>query len=108
MEALAWKEPRKDGDFFYRLQVNNIDGRSITKIKKICSDWNAGGYGWNRGNKYKILLFSRAFKSRRAWLKWAKQFPYKLIELNGDGKPLKSKLGSDFQNKTARKKRKTI
>lgn len=99
VEASAWREACRKDVFFYRLQINNIDGRSLRKIKKICSDWNDGGYGWNLENKYKILLFSKAFKTRRAWLKWAKQFPYKLVELNGEGKPLKNKLGLDSQKK---------
>tara|TARA_R110001583_G_scaffold16625_8_gene68149 strand:+ start:693 stop:1037 length:345 start_codon:yes stop_codon:yes gene_type:complete len=108
VKASAWKEPRRGTSFFYKLQIENIDGRSLEKIKKICVEWKCGGYGWNIDNKYKILLFSKSFKSKAAWLKWAKQFPYKLVELNDAGKPLRSKLGSDFQSKTKDKKGKNI
>lgn len=96
VEASAWREG--DG-FFYRLQINNIDARSIRKIKRICSDWNDGGYGWSLDNKYKILLFSRTFRTKRAWLKWARQFPYKLVELGNSGKPLRNKIGSDYNKR---------
>lgn len=108
VEASAWKEPRRGTSFFYKLQIGNIDARSLTKIKKICAEWRCSGYGWNVDNKYKILLFSKSFKNKTAWLRWAKQFPYKLVELNDDGKPLKNKLGSNFQKKTKHKKGKNI
>ena len=96
MEALAWRASSNSNDLLYRLQVNNIDGRTLAKIKKICADWDGIGYGWNKKTRHNLLLFSRTFKNRRAWLKWAKQFPYNLIEFNSNGKPLKKKLGAYY------------
>ncbi len=105
MEAAAWRESTPNGDFLYRLQVNNIDARSIRRIVRICSDWDHAGYGWSSSTKYKILLFARCFKTQKEWLKWAKQFPYKLVELNGRGQPKPIKLGLDYINKKQKRRK---
>ena len=104
MRASAWTEPRRDVDISYRLQINNVSGRSIKKIEKICEDWRDAGYGWTPGTNYKILMFVKEVKNRDEWLEWAKQFPYKLVELNSKGKPKPIKLGIDFLNKKRNKR----
>lgn len=91
MEATAWCEINDNDGCQYRLQVNNIDGRAVRKIEKSCADWKFFGVGWHPKTGYRMLLYSRKFKTREEWIKWAKQFPYKLVELNSKGipKPIK-------------------
>ena len=105
MEATAWKEQYCTPDrCLYRLQINNVCGRSEKKIQRIVADWSNSGRGWNPKNNTKMLLFSKVFESEQAWLNWAKQFPYKLIELNSKGNPKRTKLGIDAINKKNKRK----
>jgi len=104
MEATAWKEQYcGPNEYLYRLQINNVCGRSEKKIQKIVEDWSTSGRGYNPGNQTRMLLFSKVFESEQEWLKWAKQFPYKLIELNSKGNPKRTKLGIDAISKSKKK-----
>jgi hypothetical protein len=105
VEASAWRESVTDDGLSYRLQINNVTPRLVKKIEKACANWRNAGYGWNLDSNYKILIFAKRFKNQEEWLEWAKQFPYKLVELNSKGNPKPSKLGVDFLKKQ-RKKRK--
>tara|TARA_Y100000310_G_scaffold336281_2_gene420385 strand:+ start:248 stop:604 length:357 start_codon:yes stop_codon:yes gene_type:complete len=105
VEATAWCDLDSNGIYQYRLQVNNVGGRSVKNVAATCADWRNAGFGWNPETEYKILIFSRGFKTQKEWLKWAKQFPYKLVELNSKGKPKPIKLGVDFREKSGRKRK---
>ena len=99
VEASAWREPVNDDGFFYRLQVNNVSSRSVRQIEKACASWHPAGYGWHPETKYKILIYAKKFDSKEQWLDWAKQFPFKLVELNNKGNPKPIKLGIDCNKK---------
>lgn len=100
MEATAWKEQYCTSGHRYRLQVNNVsDGRSVRKLLRAVSDWQESGTGWNPVSKSEVFLFSKEFKTEQEWLKWAKHFPYKLVELNRKGNPKRTKLGLEAQKK---------
>ena len=100
MEATAWKEDYCDKGLRYRLQINNVtDGRVARKLLRVVSDWQESGSGWNPASKTEVLLFSKHFETEQEWLKWAKHFPYKLVELNRKGIPKRTKLGIDARKK---------
>jgi len=100
MEATAWKEDYYADGHRYRLQVNNVsDGRSVRKLRSAVSDWQESGSGWNPASKSEVLIFSKEFDTEQEWLKWAKHFPYKLVELNRKGNPKRTKLGLDAQKR---------
>jgi len=109
VEASAWCESVYGVGRLYRLQVDNVTGRSLKKIEKVCETWNSAGYGWHPKTNYKILMFVKKFSTQEDWLEWAEQFPYKLVELNSKGNPKPTKLGADYANKKHRKtKRKRL
>jgi hypothetical protein len=99
MEATAWKEDYCEERVRYRLQVNNIDGRAVKKLKKSMNDWQESGTGWNPTSQSRVLLFSKEFDTEQEWINWAKHFPFKLVELNRKGNPKRTKLGIDAQKK---------
>ena len=94
MQAVAWRtQTENKKEFNYRLQVEGIKGiRAKNRVLKSVEDWSAAGEGFTRKKEY-ILIFSRTFDTSRSWLKWAKRFPYKLVELKRDGTPKPTKLG---------------
>ena len=103
MEATAWREPSaRDGNYWYRVQVNNVTGRSVGKVEKVFGDWKSSGYGWNIKTNYKVLIYRKNFQSEKEWLQWAKQFPYKLVEFNSKGNPKSVKLGIDSSKRKRR------
>ena len=100
VEATAWCEINNDDGWYqYRLQINNIDGRAVRKIEKSCAGWRFSGTGWYPKTGYRMLLYNKKFKTQGEWLKWAKQFPYKLVELNSKGNPKPIKLGASCTKK---------
>lgn len=82
MEAVAWEMPSRGRGYVCRLQIQQIDGRSLNKIKKLCEDWTNGGYGWNKEEKKNMLLFSKRFKTRKEWEEYSKKFPFNVINLD--------------------------
>ncbi len=103
MEAKAWKEDYPEG-CRYRLQIDGVSGRSMTKVQTLVHDWSVTGTGWNPETKTQVLLYFKDFQTEKEWLKWAKHFPYKLIELNRKGNPKSIKLGIDAINKNKNKR----
>jgi hypothetical protein len=99
VEAAAWCEYSNDDECQYRLQINNISKRAVRKVAKSCAGWRDSGFGWHPKTGYKILIYSKKFKTPEEWLEWAKHFPYKLIELNSKGKPSLIKLGEEYLQK---------
>ena len=96
MTATAWKIPsRMDGRISYRLQWEGIKGiRALKKAFKQKSEWRDVGMGTDK-DKNKILIFDRSFDTMDEWIVWAKQFPFKLVEINTKGLPKPIKLGID-------------
>ena len=94
MQAVAWRiQTENKKEFNYRLQVEGINGiRAKNRILKDVDGWNSAGEA-HIGKKEYILIFSRNFNTLKSWLKWAKRFPYKLVELKRDGTPKPTKLG---------------
>lgn len=82
MTAIAWEIPSRGKGYLCRLQIIEIDGRSVKKIKKLCEDWTSGGYGWNKQTKNNLLLFSKRFKTKKEWKEYSKKFPFKVVELD--------------------------
>ena len=96
MIATAWKIPSlTENTISYRLQWEGIKGiRSLKMAFKQMSDWRDVGIGTDK-DKNKILIFDRSFDTMDEWITWAKQFPFKLIEINRKGAPKPIKLGID-------------
>jgi len=88
MQAIAWRtQTRNKKEFNYRLQVEGIKGIRIkNRILKSFENWDPTAEGFS-GEKECILIFSRTFDTAKSWLKWARNFPYELIELKKDGTP---------------------
>jgi len=99
VEAAVWCEVDDEYGCQYKLQINNIDRRAVRKVEKSCADWNFTGTGWHPKTGYRMLLYSKKFKTREEWLEWAKHFPYKLVELNSKGKPKPIKFGASCSKK---------
>jgi len=108
MQAIAWKlstEHKKSLE--YMLQVNNISGkRARNKTLKAVQGWKIFGEGHCPGNKKELLIFTRKFDTMQEWIKWAKQFPFNLQELNRNDEPKPIKLGLQYQKTKRRKKSK--
>lgn len=93
LKAQAWF--LRDGDdkqFTYRLQ---LDGCSIKSDKKIFSclgkEWSKAGEIFYKDNENKIgYIFQRVFKTEKDFRKWAKSFPYPLVEISSISDRVKS------------------
>lgn len=94
MEAAAWRVMTNNKDEFnYTLQVDGIKGtRAKNRILKEIDSWENTGEGRGK-NKDFVLLFSRTFNDKKSWMRWARSFPYNLVEVtkNGTAKPIKKK-----------------
>ena len=96
MEATAWKIPSNTKDAVrYRLQCEGIRGiRAFNKAFKQMIGWRDVGVGTDK-NQNKILIFDRNFDTMGEWITWARQFPFKLVEINRKGVTKPIKLGID-------------
>ena len=89
MQAVAWRvQTENKKEFHYRLQVEGINGiRARNRVLKNVEHWRPSGEGHCPKNKEDILFFTRTFETINSWIKWAKQYPYELIEVKKDGTP---------------------
>jgi hypothetical protein len=89
MDIVAWKQlTDADKNCVYKLQVEgDMSSREKKKVLIELKEWEEVGYGWK--DKTEICLFSRKFKDKESFIKWAKQFPYELKEVNRNGKKKK-------------------
>ena len=90
MNITAWREEtQKKDEMYYKVQVNKIMGvRSRNKVEKLFSDWKLVGEGYSmRDAKESLLMYAKAFGTRKEWETWAKQFPYELTEYTNHGNP---------------------
>ena len=104
MQAIAWKETNDDPGVKYRIQINDIPPRSVKKVQHNMKDWSQAGSGYRTTNKTEVFLYVKTFDSVAAWRTWAKKFPYKLQEVDENGKAKKIKLGIESQHKNKKKK----
>jgi len=86
--ASAWKFTADDEGHIYRIQVNNVDGKSRSIVEKSLEDWNESGEGWN--NNGQILFFIKKFPDTEKWEEWVKSFrDFNLKILDREGKAKK-------------------
>ncbi len=106
MKAIAWKlETANKKDCVYRIQVEELKGkRTLKKVYKILDTWQFSAEGYDARESGKILIFSKKFKNSAEWLKWAKEVPLNLIELNSKGRPKPVKLGLNIKKRKNLKK----
>ena len=94
MEAATWRVMTNNKEEFnYTLQVDGIKGvRAKNRILKEINNWENTGQGHGKGKGF-VLLFSRTFSDKKSWRRWARSFPYNLVEVtkNGTAKPIKKK-----------------
>lgn len=103
MEAVAWKNYKSNGKYYYILQVNGIPGvRAEKKVKSILEGWRSHGEGYDPVKKQSTLLFMRGFESDENWIEWGRLFPYSLVEVGKSGKTKPYKLGVAYANSPRR------
>ena len=98
MNATAWKYVKDDDGVVYTIQIDGIKGkRNENKLLKELKDWKNFGEGYDPTRKARTLIFKKVFSSDYYWKKWARTFPYALIEIGANsGKPKPYKLGLDY------------
>ena len=102
VSAAVWRE--EPGKLWYRLQVDNVFGKlNRGRMIKQLKDWQLYGEGFGvKKSKQYILLFRKKFDSHEEWIKWAKNFPFNLVELNRNGNPKRTKLGAYLRSAPGR------
>jgi len=100
MQAIAWRtQTENKEEFNYRLQVEGIQGKRIkNRVLKSFENWNSTGEGFS-SKKECILIFTRTFDTAKSWLRWARGFPYELVELKKDGTPKSIKFNGAKKSK---------
>jgi hypothetical protein len=86
--ASAWKFTADDEGHVYRIQVNNVDGKTRSIVEQSLHDWEESGEGWN--NDGQILFFVKKFADTQVWEEWTKRFKdFNLKVLDREGKAKK-------------------
>jgi len=100
VRAIAWREPKSEDGYVYRIQVDGLSTGTEKKILRVCNDadWTFAGAGWDPKKKKSILILSREFSTEEEWISWAREFPYPLREQNNKGEYKSIKLGIDSKN----------
>ena len=100
VRAIAWREPKSEEGYVYRIQVDGLSTRTEKKILRVCgeADWIHAGGGWDPKRKKSILILSREFLTEDEWITWARELPYPLKEQNSKGGYKSIKLGTDSKN----------
>ena len=109
MNATAWKYVKNNDGIIYTIQIDGVKGtRNENKLLKELKEWRSFGRGYDPVAKARTLMFNRTFLSDAEWKKWARTFPYVLVEIGtNSGKPKPYKLGLDYiesKNKGSKKK----
>tara|TARA_R110000824_G_scaffold373862_3_gene564310 strand:+ start:1181 stop:1501 length:321 start_codon:yes stop_codon:yes gene_type:complete len=90
IEGFAWKyfQAEEEEEILYRIQLEQIDGRSLKKMKRDFEedDWVISAEGWNSRNQTSILFVTKSFGSEGELKKWAKDLPYALNFITPRGK----------------------
>ena len=100
MRAIAWREPKSEEGYVYRIQVDGLSVATEKTILRVCGEanWAFAGTGWDSKKKKSILILSREFSTEEEWISWAREFPYPLREQNNKGEYKSIKLGIDSKN----------
>jgi hypothetical protein len=100
VRAIAWREPKSEEGYVYRIQVDGLSVTMEKKILRVCgeADWTYAGSGWDPKKKKSIIILSREFSTEDEWVDWAREFPYPLKEQNNKGEYKSIKLGTDSKN----------
>lgn len=100
VRAIAWREPKNEDGYVYRIQVDGLSATTEKKILRVCgeADWAFAGAGWDPKKKKSILILSKGFSTEDEWLTWAREFPYPLKEQNSKGGYKSIKLGTDSKS----------
>ena len=100
MRAIAWREPKSETGYLYRIQIDGLSTRTEKKILRVCDEahWKKAGTGWDPATQKSILILSKEFSTEDEWITWAKEFPYPLKEQNSKGDFKSIKLGVDSKN----------
>ena len=86
--ASAWKFTADDEGHVYRIQVNNVDGKTRSIVEQSLHDWQESGEGWN--NDGQILFFVKKFPDTEVWEEWTRRFKdFNLKVLDREGKAKK-------------------
>lgn len=93
VKGFAWKyfqpeEEDENQEVLYRLQLEQIDGRSLKRMMREFEedDWVLSGEGWNPKSQTSILFVTKSFGSEGELKKWAKEVPYALNFITPRGK----------------------
>jgi len=98
MNATAWKYVKDIDGVIYTIQIDGIKGkRNESDLLKELKDWKNFGEGYDPTIKARTLMFKKIFSSDTDWKKWARTFPYILVEIgSASGKPKPYKLGLEY------------
>jgi hypothetical protein len=102
LESYAWNVGSEQGTYDYRLQSNQVDFKSKTKLERVMLEngWKLSCEGFHENSDKMILIFAKVFPNNSKWVQWAKQFPYALKELGKNGEEKKYvKVGIKIKNK---------
>jgi len=93
--ASAWKFTADEEGHIYRIQVNNVDGKTRSIVEQSLHDWEESGEGWN--NEGQILFFVKKFPDTDRWEEWTKKFKdFNLKVLDREGKAKKEIKGNNI------------
>lgn len=117
LKTQAWRLRLGDNSkYVYRLQANGVSDRAFPGLETTMRDWHlAAEQVIPPGD---LFVWQREFINEDAWITWAKNFPYPLVEISSTSDVVKSiKLGANFskprgrpsgsKNKKVAKKQKT-
>tara|TARA_R110000824_G_scaffold78717_8_gene198571 strand:- start:155 stop:469 length:315 start_codon:yes stop_codon:yes gene_type:complete len=102
MKVHAWKvDARYTDRCKYYIQLNDIPGKRVFNrlVKEMKEEWNIFGDGFDKHKEKFVMLATREFDSKQEWVKWARKFPYDVVEYTRDGKPKPIKLGTNYRRK---------
>lgn len=87
IEVVAW-EIFSEGTpkHTYKVQVRSKTLKEVNAIFKDESRWVLAGEGFSPRTKQHIRIFSRLFKERDEWYKFAKSLDCKVVEIKKNGK----------------------
>jgi len=110
MNATAWKHTKDIDGVIYTIQIDGIKGkRNESNLLKELKDWKSFGEGYDPTKKARTLMFKKIFSSDTDWKKWARTFPYILVEIGSvSGKPKPYKLGLEYIKSKERGSKKNV
>jgi len=77
VKAVAWTVPPvSEKTFSFCMQVTGITRKNKKKVIRSLEGWRLNGDGYNFKTKKELVICYREFKTKAAFKKWAKTFPY--------------------------------